>query len=57
MRGEAFGPDGPDPGFPWLAPETVGWFGAIGSFYNLQKHRGDASGSADAGFRAMLSSG
>jgi hypothetical protein len=26
-----------------LAAETVGWFEAIGSFYNLLKHRPDAS--------------
>jgi hypothetical protein len=26
-----------------LAAENVGWFEAIGSFYNLLKHRSDAS--------------
>jgi hypothetical protein len=43
LRGDAFGPDGPDLGFLRLAAETVGWFEAIGSFYNLLKHRSDAS--------------
>jgi hypothetical protein len=43
LRGETFGPDGPDLGFLRLARETVGWFEAIGSFYNLLKHRSDAS--------------
>jgi hypothetical protein len=43
LRGDAFGPDGPDIGFLRLAAETVGWFEAIGSFYNLLKHRSDAS--------------
>jgi hypothetical protein len=46
LRGDAFGPDGPDLGFLRLAPDTVGWFDAIGSFYNLLKHRADASGAA-----------
>jgi hypothetical protein len=43
LRGGAFGPDGPDLGFLRLATETLGWFEAIGSFYNLLKHRSDAS--------------
>ncbi len=46
LRGDAFGPDGPDLGFLRLAPDTVGWFEAIGSFYNLLKHRSDTSGAA-----------
>jgi hypothetical protein len=46
LRGDAFGPDGPDLGFLRLAPDTVGWFEAIGSFYNLLKHRSDGSGAA-----------
>lgn len=44
LRGDAFGPNGPDLGFLRLAADTVGWFEAIGSFYNLLKHRADASG-------------
>jgi hypothetical protein len=43
LRAGDFGPDGPDLGFLRLAAETVGWFEAIGSFYNLLKHRSDAS--------------
>ncbi|MGJ5036192.1 hypothetical protein ACQR13_18975 [Bradyrhizobium sp. HKCCYLRH3059] len=43
LRSDAFGLDGPDLGFLRLAPDTVGWFEAIGSFYNLLKHRSDAS--------------
>jgi hypothetical protein len=43
LRGDAFGPDGPDIAFLRLAAETVGWFEAIGSFYNLLKPRSDAS--------------
>jgi hypothetical protein len=43
LRAADFGPDGPDLGFLRLAAETVGWFEAIGSFYNLLKHRPDAS--------------
>jgi hypothetical protein len=43
LHGDAFGPDGPDLGFLRLAGETVGWFEAIGSFYNLLKHRSDVS--------------
>ena len=39
----AFRPDGPDLGFLRLAGDTVGWFEAIGSFYNLLKHRSNAS--------------
>jgi hypothetical protein len=46
LRGDAFGPDGPDIGFLRLTPDTVGWFDAIGSFYDLLKHRTDASGAA-----------
>jgi len=46
LRGDAFGPDGPDLGFLRLAADTIGWFDAIGSFYNLLKHRSDASQSA-----------
>jgi hypothetical protein len=46
LRGDAFGPDGPDLGFLRLAPDSVGWFEAIGSFYNLLKHRSDESGAA-----------
>lgn len=45
LRGDAFGPEGPDLGFLRLAPDTVGWFEAIGSFYNLLKHRSDSSGA------------
>jgi hypothetical protein len=43
LRGDEFGPDGPDLGFLRPAGETVGWFEAIGSFYNLLKHRSDVS--------------
>ena len=43
LRGDAFGPGGPDLGFVRLASDTIGWFDAIGSFYNLLKHRFDAS--------------
>jgi len=43
LRGVAFGPGGPDLGFLRLSAETIGWFEAIGSFYNLLKHRSDAS--------------
>jgi hypothetical protein len=43
LRDSAFGADGPDLGFLRLPPESIGWFAAIGSFYNLLKHRADAS--------------
>lgn len=46
LSGDAFGPDGPDLGLLRLATDTIGWFDAIGSFYNLLKHRSDASQSA-----------
>ncbi|MBR0825596.1 hypothetical protein JQ596_08605 [Bradyrhizobium manausense] len=46
LRGDAFGPDGPDLGFLRLPADSVGWFEAIGSFYNLLKHRSDAAGPA-----------
>ncbi|MEY9463869.1 hypothetical protein ABH973_004282 [Bradyrhizobium ottawaense] len=45
LRGDAYGPDGPDLAFLRLAADTIGWFKALGSFYNLLKHRSDASGS------------
>lgn len=48
LRADDFGPDGPDLGFLRLAADAVGWFDAIGSFYNLLKHRSDASGAAPA---------
>jgi len=41
LRGDAFGPDGPDLGFLRLPAVSVGWLAAIGSFYNLLKHRSD----------------
>jgi hypothetical protein len=46
LRGNSFGPDGPDLGFLRLARDAIGWFEAIGSFYKLLKHRSDASGAA-----------
>lgn len=46
LRGDAFGADGPDLAFLRLAAVTVGWFEAIGSFYNVLKHRSDASEAA-----------
>jgi hypothetical protein len=46
LRDASFGPDGPDLGFLRLPTESVGWFAAIGSFYNLLKHRSDASNPA-----------
>ncbi|MCJ9700140.1 hypothetical protein [Bradyrhizobium sp. SHOUNA76] len=45
LRGDAYGLDGPDLGFLRLAADTIGWFKALGSFYNLLKHRTDTSGS------------
>lgn len=46
QSGDNFGPDGPDLGFLRLPAESVGWFEAIGSFYNLLKHRSDADQAA-----------
>ncbi|MGO4513680.1 hypothetical protein AB4Z51_42620 [Bradyrhizobium sp. 2TAF36] len=54
LRGADFGPDGPDLGFLRLATKTVGWFEAIGSFYNLLKQRSDASEPASVIRPAIL---
>lgn len=48
LRGSKFGADGPDLGFLRLPAQSVGWISAIQSFYNLLKHRDDASYAAPA---------
>jgi hypothetical protein len=42
IRGQQFDANGPDLGFLRLPPKNVGWLSAIGSFYNLKKHRDEA---------------
>jgi hypothetical protein len=39
IRGNGFGPDGPDLGFLRLPEKYLGWLRAINSFYNLTKSR------------------
>jgi hypothetical protein len=39
IRGNGFGPDGPDLGFLRLPEKYLGWLRAINSFYNLTKNR------------------
>jgi hypothetical protein len=43
IGGEACAPHGPDLGFLRLPRESVGWFTGLNSFYNLKKHRNDAT--------------
>jgi hypothetical protein len=39
IRGNGFGPDGPDLGFLRIPHENVGWLKATSSFFNLNKRR------------------
>lgn len=53
LRGDTFGPDGPDLAFLKLPDENIGWLAAKYSFYNLTRRRDDVlAGRAPSQYRS-----